>query len=63
MWFFVEEPWQYRILDQLPPGLDRAQLERTLKMTPTERLEAVVHLIELGEALHEEIRKKSRRDP
>lgn len=58
MWYFVDEPWQYRILDRLSPGVDRAQLERTLQMTPTERLEAVVELMALGEELREALAKK-----
>ncbi len=51
MWFFVEEPWQYRVLDQLPPGIDQAQLAQARSMTPTERLQAVEDLMRLGEAL------------
>lgn len=51
MWSFVEEPWQYRVLDQLPPGVDRTLLERALAMTPTERLDAAIDLMETGEAL------------
>jgi hypothetical protein len=57
MWFFVDEPWQYRILDQLPPGVDEAQLERARSMTPSERLDAVTKLMELGEALQQGIAK------
>ena len=41
MWFPDGEPWQYRVLDAMPPGIDEAQLERNLAMTPTERLQAV----------------------
>ena len=51
MWFFVEEPWQYRVLDRLPAGVDPAQLEATLKLTVTERLDAVAELVALGEEL------------
>lgn len=53
MWSFVDEPWQYRILDHLPSGIDEAQLERARKLTPTERLEAVVELMALGESLQQ----------
>lgn len=48
MWFPVEQPWQYRILDTLPPGVDIAQLEAARRMSPTERIEAMVRLVELG---------------
>jgi hypothetical protein len=58
MWFFVEEPWQYRVLDRLPPGVDRAQLEAARRLTPTERLDAVVQLLELGEELRDSLAKK-----
>ena len=53
MWSFLEEPWQYRVLDQLAPGVDRAQLAAALRMTPTERLEAVQALLEFGRELRE----------
>ena len=59
VWFFVDEPWQYRVLDHLPAGVDRSQLEQTRKLTPTERLDAVVQLMELGEAVHQAIFKKT----
>ena len=55
MWLPVEEPWQYRVLDQLPPGVDPSQLERARNMTPTERVEAMVRLIELGEEMHKRL--------
>jgi hypothetical protein len=47
----IDEPWQYRLLDLLPPGVDRAQLEAALKLTPTERLEAAVRILELAEEI------------
>ena len=53
MWFFPEEPWQYRVLDCLAPGVDRAQLAAAERMTPTERLDGVVALLELGQELRE----------
>jgi hypothetical protein len=53
MWFFVDAPWQYRVLDSLPPGVDRAQLERARAMSPTERIDAATELMELGEALRQ----------
>lgn len=63
MWFFVEEPWQYRVLDALPPGIDRAQLERARAMTPTERLEAVEELMRTGEELARAVSAAKRREP
>jgi hypothetical protein len=51
MWFPPDQPWQYRILDQLPSGVDVAQLEQARRMTPTERVEAMCRLVELGEML------------
>lgn len=49
MWFPVEQPWQYRVLDLLPPGVDFAQLEQARQMTPTERVEAMCRLVEFAE--------------
>jgi hypothetical protein len=51
MWFPVEQPWQYRVLDQLPPGIDEAQLEQARRMTPTERVEAMLRMVEIGEII------------
>jgi hypothetical protein len=51
MWFWTDEPWQYRVLDALPPGVDLAQLQQALRMTPTERVEAVVALMRAAETL------------
>ncbi len=51
MWFPVEQPWQYRVLDQLPSGIDAAQLAQARLMTPTERVEAMRRLVELGAQL------------
>jgi hypothetical protein len=61
MWFFVEEPWQYRVLDQLKPGIDRAQLERTRQLTPSERIDAVVELMAVGEELQRALAHGARR--
>jgi hypothetical protein len=58
MWFFPEEPWQYRVLDQLAPGVDRAQLERSLRQTPTERLDAAAALVEFADALRQAMRER-----
>ena len=51
MWRPVDEPWQYRVLDAMPPSIDRAQLARALEMTPTERIEAMVELMRVAEEL------------
>lgn len=49
MWQPSTEPWQYRLLDALPPGVDVAQLAAARKMTPTERVEAARKLLEFAE--------------
>jgi hypothetical protein len=51
VWRFVEEPWQYRVLDRMTPGIDLALLERTLRMTPTERLQAAEALMAEAEQI------------
>lgn len=51
MWSPPDEPWQYRILDALPPSIDPAQLERARRMTPTERIQAAMQIAALGDAL------------
>ena len=62
MWFFADAPWQYRVLDALPAGVDRAQLERARAMSPAERIDAAVELAEIGEALRQGVeRAKARR--
>lgn len=43
--------WQDRILQSVPSGIDVHQLERFLKLTPTERLEEMRQLLENAEAL------------
>jgi hypothetical protein len=43
--------WQDRILESVPSGIDVHQLERFLKLTPTERLEEMRQLVENAEAL------------
>jgi hypothetical protein len=58
MWLCVEEPWQYRVLDELPAGVDRAQLERAAALSPTERVEAVVRLMEIAERLQQSLHKR-----
>lgn len=51
MWRPVEEPWQYRVLDAMPPSIDPAQLARALAMSPTERIEAMLALMRTAEEL------------
>lgn len=51
MWRPDEEPWQYRVLDALPPSVDIDQLRRALQMTPTERIEAAQALLRAAEEL------------
>ena len=58
MWFPVEEPWQYRVLDRLPSGVDVAQLERTRKLSPTERIAAVEELMQLATELQQAVAAK-----
>jgi len=43
--------WQDRILQSVPSGIDVHQLERFLKLSPTERLEEMRLLLESAEAL------------
>jgi len=38
--------WQERVLEHLPSGIDLVQLERFLKLSPTERLDAMQKLLE-----------------
>lgn len=58
MWRPVDEPWQYRVLDSMPPSVDKEQLRRALAMTPTERIEAMLELMRTAEALRAGIKKK-----
>lgn len=51
MWWPVDEPWQYRVLDSMPPSIDVEQLRRALAMTPTERVEAMRELMRTADAL------------
>ncbi len=51
MWRPVDEPWQYRVLDAMPPSIDIEQIKRALRMTPTERILAMMNAMEAAEAL------------
>lgn len=57
MWRPADEPWQYRVLDALPPSVDVAQLQRALEMTPTERIEAMLELMRIAENLRAGMKK------
>ncbi len=51
MWWPATQPWQYRVLDAMPASIDLGQLEHALTMSPTERVEAMLAMVKLGEAL------------
>jgi hypothetical protein len=51
MWRPVESPWQYRILDAIPSGIDLAQLEAARNLTPQERVVAMMKLMQVVEQL------------
>jgi hypothetical protein len=51
MWYPADEPWQYRVLDALPPGIDEAQLRAGRAMTPAERIAAAEELARFAEEL------------
>lgn len=51
MWYPVDEPWQYRVLDAMPPGIDEGQLRAALAMTPAERIAAAEELARFAEEL------------
>ena len=61
MWSFEDEPWQYRVLDVLPNGVDAAQLEKALRLTPSQRIDAAVELMEAGEALQAALERRKER--
>lgn len=45
-----EKPWDVRVLEQIPSGVDVSLLERNLALTPTERVLNMVRILELREA-------------
>lgn len=51
MWRPADEPWQYRVLDAMKPGVDVAQLEQALRMSVTERIESMVEVMRVAEQL------------
>lgn len=60
MWRPCEAPWQYRVLDAMPPSIDPSQLSRALAMTPTERIEAMCALLRTAETLRTALGKGAR---
>jgi hypothetical protein len=60
VWRPEERPWQYDLLDRLPPGVDRTLIEEARKKTPTERLEQVRAFVEFLDELR---RARERRLP
>ncbi len=55
-WYWIDEPWQYRVLDALPPGVDEAQLAHALTLSPTERVQSVVDLMRVAQDLQSAMR-------
>lgn len=51
VWYPQTEPWQYRILDALPKGVDDSQIRAALAMSATERVQAAIKLNELAETI------------
>jgi hypothetical protein len=46
MWRPEEHPWQYDVLDRLPPGIDETLIDAALKLTPSERLDQLQALMD-----------------
>lgn len=61
MWYPVTEPWQFRVLDALPPSIDVAQLQAALAQTPTQRVEAAMRLNELAREIQNAARASQMR--
>ena len=57
MWRPVEEPWQYRVLDAMPPSVDIEQIKRARQMTPTERILTMMSLMEAAETLRRGVKR------
>ena len=51
MWRPAEHPWQYDLLDLLPPGIDEAQIDHFLLLTPSERIDELQRLVDFAEPL------------
>jgi hypothetical protein len=50
-WPTQERAWQDELVDKLPSSIDKGQLERSLRMTVTERLEQIRKMGELVEEM------------
>jgi len=57
MWRPAEEPWQYRVLDAMPPSVDVEQIKRARQMTATERILAMMSVMEAAEALRRGVKR------
>jgi len=57
MWHPVDEPWQYRVIDAMPPSIDLAQLERARAMSLTERILAMMNVMEAAEAIRRGVKR------
>lgn len=57
MWRPVDEPWQYRVLAAMPPSIDIEQIKRARQMTTTERILAMMKVVEAAEALRRGIKR------
>jgi hypothetical protein len=51
MWRPAEHPWQYDVLDRLPPGVDERQMDHFLSLTPSERIDELQRLLDFAEPL------------
>jgi hypothetical protein len=57
MWHPVEEPWQYRVIDAMPPSIDLEQIKRARALTVTERILAMMNVMEAAEALRRGVKR------
>ena len=46
-----EKPWDVRILERIPSGVDGTLVAENLRLTPTERIEQMVALLALMDDL------------
>lgn len=63
VWSWIDEPWQYRVLDALPSGVDEAQLDHALTLSPTERVQSVVDLMRVAADLQSAMRASVSKRP
>jgi hypothetical protein len=63
LWEPTEYAWQYELIDKLPPSIDMAQLERSLKMAPTERLEQVRKMARFAQTMRRALEHGLRKAP